>query len=134
MREIRFRGLSEKDNKWVFGDIFYGITYISINVTEKFDNYNSIKHVVVKPETVGQYIGIKDKGGREICEGDILKDLGFVEYESESIPYEMNSARFVINIMGEKNEVHFNELKTEDLEVIGNIYENPELLKGDDLN
>ena len=130
MREIKFRGICEEGNKWVFGDIFHGVTYISINVTERFDNYNSIKHVVVKPETVGQDTGLNDKNGVEIYEGDIvsvryntLDDFGnfFCIYMNCEIIFEDGSFELyptngrIIDI-------------TEEMEVIGNIWQNPELL------
>lgn len=127
MREIKFRGISEEGNKWVFGDLFHGVTYIFINVTERFDNYNSIKHVVVKPETVGQYTGLNDKNGGEIYEGDILefsmhaRERGSVIFRDGSFMVVRNSDDCCIADFENENG-HF-------FEILGNIYENTELIE-----
>jgi len=127
MREIKFRGISEEGNKWVFGDLFHGVTYISINVTERFDNYNSIKHVVVNPETVGQYTGLNDKNGNEIYEGDILefsmhaRECGSVIFRDGSFMVFRNSDDCCIADFEDENGYFF--------EILGNIYENTELIE-----
>jgi len=127
MREIKFRGISEEGNKWVFGDLFHGVTYISINVTERFDNYNSIKHVVVNPETVGQYTGLNDKNGNEIYEGDILefsmhaRECGSVIFRDGSFMVFRNSDDYCIADFEDENGYFF--------EILGNIYENTELIE-----
>jgi len=125
MREIKFRGFDEKNNKWVYGDLFHGYPDIFILVNESFDNYNKVSHVYVKPETVGQYIGLKDKNLKEIYEGDILADM----FECSLIEYDEASAKFVLRIQDQIDEVTFNEIKHNGyiLEVGGNIHENPEL-------
>ena len=126
MREIKFRGL-DNNGVWYYGYInkysFNGYTAASI----RFSNESgSILIYQVKEETVGQYTGIKDKNGNEIYEGDILGDfigLGVVKYNE-------CTAGFVIDILGQINEITFGEINYNNyvLEVIGNIYENPDIL------
>lgn len=131
MREILFRGRTEKGD-WCSGDAKTtknGIEYIF-----PFGDFIGIK---VIPETIGQFTGLTDKNGSKIFEGDIVKD------EFGRIMEIVFRERFVkfafklIKITGKKwtNNFLYADMKEwflcdiPTVEVIGNIHDNPELLK-----
>lgn len=81
----------------------------------------------VDPETVCQYTGLTDKNGRKIFEGDIVKGLFADEYIIGYIKYGSN-ARYYVERKGLQGILLDNAQDW--LEVIGNIFDNPELLSG----
>ena len=107
---FKFRGQAEK-GKWFFGSLLW---YAGEPQIWDKDGYNFI----VIAGTVGQCTGLKDKNGKLIFEGDIIsrgEDRGVIKYDDETASY----------------YIRWKESETfiEDCEVIGNIYENPELLE-----
>ena len=80
-------------------------------------------------ETIGQYTGLKDKNGKKIFEGDIVKD----DYCIYEVVYDGNGYYVeVVKLLkecGTDKGVLYDLSDYKDLEVIGNIYDNPELLK-----
>ena len=124
MRDILFKAktcngewvqglLAHKDNKW----------YISNKAGMPFA-------FEVRPETIGQYTGLTDKNGNKIFEGDLilLMDRWYCAVE-----YDVENARFILNGEYVKNEdevTHssFAPYYQNEIEVVGNIFDNPELL------
>lgn len=118
MRTIKFRGLGE--NGWVYGDLFSAWAVGGIHPRIHWVEGTASKNQGVKPETVGQFTGLLDKEGIEIYEGDMLKYY-HTEKKQEYIgvvTWQNYSTGFGIYPSFHKKR-----------EVIGNIYENPELLK-----
>ena len=72
-----------------------------------------------------QSTGFRDKNGVEICEGDIVKPLGFARWVG-CVEYLPDQAAFAINSHGE-GTIFLNQF-ARGVEIIGNIYENPELM------
>lgn len=135
MREILFRGKQIDNGKWVFG--FYFCMHhdddrehlhhfiIPLNVPLPKDKPIGEIQVEVDPDTVGQCVSdLPDKNGKKIFEGDIifdpeLKDNYFVEFDEGG---------FCAGDMFLQAYISFGEFSCE---VIGNIHDNPELLKGE---
>ena len=140
MREIKFRGKS-LDGKWLFGYIYRyvnrdGIDTVAIIEIQNngFDatlNLHKISH-----NTVGQFTGLHDKNGKEIYEGDIIRS-----FDSKGEPiihhllYDNEEAGFVAVLKGSaKGDFGYGRCYQQwitecENEVIGNIHDNPELLK-----
>ena len=141
MREILFRGKRVNNGEWVEGGIIpldtdSGYVFIAepYLLASSLPVYEIIKHHthLVDPETVGQYTGLTDKNGKKIFEGDIISErppmnqiayIGYVSYDEELAVW-----RFMI-----KNDTKFNVVLlgtySRSYTVIGNIYDNPELMR-----
>ena len=125
-REIKFRGKRLTDGKWIYGDFFRNRRKAFITTDEIVCNpLASPSDYEVDPDTVGQFTGLCDREGKEIYEGDIVRNesagfCGVVQYKD---------AAFII-FLGEMNGALLICLQTCAMKVIGNIHDNPELLKG----
>lgn len=124
MRTIKFRGKQFNNGKWVYGYLADGNLICTASDT-KWDA------VEVKSTTVGQFTGLTDKAGREIYEGDIVVTgsgfYGVIKWSKYGY--------FYIHSDGDKEDpldyaILGYMLRQYDFEVVGNIHDNPELLKG----
>ena len=136
MREILFRGKT-LTGKWFEGayykqEEFYGDkedAHVIITSKDTLDNDFGLLYSVVIPETIGQYTGLTDKNGKNIFEGDVVKCKDYLEakpFEFQGyIDFKNGSYVIVGDFM-----THYRWLDYE-VEVIGNIHDNPELLKSE---
>lgn len=135
MRDFLFRG-KKSNGRWVYGSLV-----VSENIKPAI--YYEVGNGLVKQldwcyvnsDTIGQYTGLKDENGKKIFEGDIVKGVSHKSDSciSELIPFD------VIGVVGYHKEYQTLEVRTRQAslhievaikgEVIGNIHDNPELIK-----
>lgn len=126
MREILFRGERIDNGKWVQGYLY--------RLSEKLNPFILLKSekgasYEVDAKTVGQYTGLTDKNGTKIFEGDIVDfaerpdngDYGAVIYDADETEFGIE----YYNIYRSLGKNYY----PKNIEVIGNIYDNPELLE-----
>ncbi|MEQ3305119.1 YopX family protein [Bacteroides xylanisolvens] len=119
-REIKFRGKRIDNKKWVYGflaDEDY------INDIDSID----LSSIEVDIDTVGQFTGLFDKNGKEIYEGDIIKGFDI----TIEVWYSEDRACFIAEMKEPQNHMMdiLGGYDTERMEIIGNIYDNPDLIK-----
>lgn len=135
MREILFRGKRADNGEWVYGSL----------ITERnmFDGNLMTMHIqdieepyddnLIDDETVGQFTGLTDKNGTKIFEGDIVKHIQKYEISGEvkSIAViKWNEAYSCWSVEHTNGRITaFLGTEYHKLEVIGNVHDNPELLK-----
>lgn len=120
-REILFRGKRVDSSEWFEGS--YWLSRSAVRETTYItDGYGNLFCVI--PETVGQFTGLTDKNGVKIFEGDIIK---YKENLFE-IKYSTEQARYLAVLT---NGV-FDPVAMQNCEVVGNVFDNSELLKGEE--
>ena len=133
MRDILFRGKRTGNGAWACGYLFCFWERACLCWGMR-NNVPVMEEVI--PETVGQYTGLKDKNGKKIFEGDICEVTVFTcEGEDKhflcEVCFEYHSFIFR-NLKRSNFDIPFSDIYdfSTDVEIIGNIYDNPELLKG----
>lgn len=141
MRTIKFRGKRVDNGEWLYGDL---TTYDNDCVICDNDDGG---YLPIVRETIGQFTGLFDKGGKEIYEGDIIKEfngygsdngIAKIEYDTATFDlcarheYRQTICGFIAKAID--NQKYNSESSTQsfyekECEVIGNIHDNKELLK-----
>lgn len=129
MKEVKFRGKRVDNQEWVYGFLVYfpDSQGICCNIIPSLDDYHKVKDVPVNIETVDQYTGLKDKNGKEIYGGDIVKfQDSNVESTYEIVFHEFAWKRKRLFPERKDKTSYFVSLENGriGIEVISNIYEN----------
>jgi len=135
MREIKFRGRRSHDKEWVVGNLVIdnlGNKHIvPFSFFEKDGHHlqyndDTDKPVFFDQETIEQFTGLHDKNGKEIYEGDILENPDYEE--AFVVEYHEGMAGYIG--WGDDKIAGCYLITGDEIEIIGNIHENPELLEG----
>lgn len=134
-REIKFRGKRNLGNSWIYGslvssDEIHAILFPVGNIELK-----QMKAIYVNPNTIGQFTGLTDCNGKEIYEGDILSFTVFDAFGGDrqhrgTVRY--CGSRFMIWLSLDGDvclDLDWVIEQDDELEIIGNINDNPELTK-----
>lgn len=134
MRDILFRGKRLDNGAWVYGSFcmdareqFNGLCGVDGFIRLYDKAKGKMQSHEVDRETVGQYTGLLDKNGERIFEGDVLTLDG--EYGFFVLEFQEDTARFVMS--GDSIVVDFDNFWSYEVEVMGNIHDNSELLEDD---
>jgi uncharacterized phage protein (TIGR01671 family) len=146
MREIEFRGKRKDNGEWVYGgyhkhikrqispigDSLQDDDIAHLIIQSGFADWNMpkpLQAIEVIPETVGQFTGLHDKNGKEIYEGDIcIVSLSYFKIKNEKATVIFHNGAFQFQYGCEKffSKPHD---AWDEVDVIGNVHTNPELLK-----
>ena len=125
MREILFRGKTTVTGNWICGCLGRNTSTDAPQILPE----GHCSYSLVIPETVGQFTGLTDCNGKKIFEGDIVKlfykdgfEVGLIGWSNIDVRYKFASP----------DGTAYGFDVTDTFEVIGNIHDNPELLKGGD--
>ena len=147
MRTIKFRGYNRKNEKWLYG--FYlqnrGLHFVC---PDEFATGKTLDDYEIDPETLGQFTGECDKNDTEIYEGDIMRSddypfsdgrekdsyLGVVFYTEDDSFEVMQFVTKQSKVRGISNFINrpFYDINMQQVEVIGNIYDNQGLFRDSD--
>ena len=124
MRTIKFRGKSKENGEWLYGDLEYNRQkdIARIHIYNKDGMYEGQE--IIDADTIGQFTGLYDCHGKEIYEGDILDFNGII------VEVRFVRGFFAFLADGNLDEELCGDCRTDLFtKVIGNIYENSDMLK-----
>lgn len=124
---IKFRGKCSKDSicagEWVEGSLVVCDDGTAL-IVQALDDHNMMKYHVI-PETLGQFTNQKDKNDNEVFVGDIATDGKYLY----TVEFSTDSCSFVWSRHGSSDNFHFERQNdAEEMEIVGNIHDNPELI------
>ena len=134
IRTIIFRGKRKDNGEWIYGGIYYQkadeVKEEAVYIIGGSLNNVGVAYEVI-PETVGQYTGLEDKNGKKIFEKDIVYCKSRLDNANMVVIFECGQFRIILseNYRNYQTNSGFYDINCFDKKVIGNIYDNEELLK-----
>lgn len=127
MRQIKFRAQDVASNKWLYGDLRHHKNDVCI-----FEQ-GGTKGEQVKRDTIGQFAGLRDINGKDIYEGDIIRQDVCGDGSNGVVVYDEKHAMFALRYYDPHNPIIYGlyDCQEKELKIIGNIYDNPELIAED---
>lgn len=123
MRTIKFRGKRLDNGEWVYGDL----VHLSNGEACILPEDGGWRHHLIIPDTIGQFTGLQDKNGKEIYEGDVVDFDNYLQGRScvmfDSGCFRVESTNYTTTL------TYHVSLHTH---IVGNIHDNPELMKQND--
>ena len=133
-RIVKFRVKSKRTGEWLYGDLVRNVEgAFAIVPPFEMTTDNLCDQYEVDENTIGQFTGITDKAGKEIYEGDIMQYTDPKTHKNHRFHVVFDSGRFGFrndNVMKQTTTPLSGHIMTK-WEVIGNMYDNPEMLKQD---
>ncbi|EAA7432956.1 hypothetical protein JKQ41_02570 [Listeria monocytogenes] len=137
MREIEFRGKRIDNREWIYGNLMQfedSATFIFADERKGASTLTYAHFIInnmhaIDEKTLGQYTGLKDKNGKKIFEGDIV-NCKFFDRMVGDIAGVINFIDCVWAVSDFKNKRLYQLIDVDNIEIIGNIHENPDLLEG----
>ena len=137
MREILFKGKRKDNGEWVEGQLFKTnlLTFIFPGATNGSFDGKAMKFInpcyYVDPETVCQYTGLTDRNGNKIWENSIVNNVDCEEENGEPCYAKVVFHKETWYLKESRFEPQCTLHETTDvLEIVGNIFDNPELMEG----
>ena len=136
MKALQVRGKNKIDKVWTHGNGIYvddktsAIVDVIVYNDENNERCVTSRHIEIVPETAGQYIDKMDRKHRRIFEGDIIKAQVFCDYEVHEQIFVVKRGEYGFEPFVEQYTCNGCdcEFTLQEIEVIGNIHDNPELL------
>lgn len=128
-REIKFRAKSMSNSEWVYGNYIHSKRFEGWGNEFRIHNSDTGLESDVDINSVGQFSGLLDADKKEIYEGDILKHKDPKGHSSKKWEVIFYSGAFFMAALPNKIRIYNLGDRLNIIKVIGNIHENPELLK-----